>query len=99
MGRRRTSAAWRALVSGHAGSGLTVAAYCARERICQASFYRWRLLLGDASADRSQASRSSPVRAAPEARFVDLGPLRPSGTRLELRLDLGDGLVLQISRG
>jgi len=40
----------------------------------------------------------APQRAMP---FIDLGTLRDvtATSRLELRLDLGAGLVLQISRG
>jgi hypothetical protein len=31
--------------------------------------------------------------------FVDLGTLGSSSARLELRLDLGGGVILQIARG
>lgn len=93
--------AWRALLVQFAGSGLTVAAFCRRESISTASFYRWRSQLGAAAADAAQ----SPVaRALPGATadFVDLGPLITTGAspaRFELRLDLGGGLMLQLWRG
>ncbi len=93
--------AWRALLARFSSSGLTVAAFCRHESIGIASFYRWRSQLGLASAVAAQ----SPVAQAPAdatADFVDLGPLTTSGSvpaRLELHLDLGGGLVLQLRRG
>ena len=96
-GRQRTRDAWRRLVTGYAGSGLTVAGYCAREGICTASLYRWRALLG--TADRDSERRGVPVAAASEAAFVDLGTLATAGSRVELRVDLGRGVILQLSCG
>lgn len=99
--RRLGRKAWWKLLARFAGSGLTVAAFCRREGIGTASFYRWRSQLGPASADAAQ----SPVaRALPGATadFVDLGPLiatASSPARFELRLDLGGGLMLQLRRG
>jgi hypothetical protein len=40
----------------------------------------------------------APSVANTVAEFVDLGALRHSGARLELRLDLGAGIVLSIAR-
>jgi hypothetical protein len=94
--KRRTKAAWEGLVAGQARSGLTIAAYCRRERICTASFYRWRGILGAAPhADVGPAAEPATTRPA----FVDLGPLMRSGQRVELRVELGAGVVLQLSRG
>ena len=44
---------------------------------------------------------TQPVAPAMEATgFVDAGTLKLGGTgRLELRLDLGDGVILHLSRG
>lgn len=78
---------WQAMVARQAGSGLSVAAFCARERLSAASFYQWRSRL-----------RRDAVPAAAPAAFVDLGSLSPGG-RLELRIDLGGGVVLQLARG
>ena len=54
---------------------------------------RWRSLLGEPS--------TQPAAPAMEATgFVDAGTLKLGGTgRLELRLDLGDGVILHLSRG
>ncbi len=97
MGRRRTAQEWQSLVTGHSASGLSVAAYCERERISRASFHRWRAQ--PAAAVTRAAGSESVVDAQPRAAFVDLGALRERSSRLELRLDLGEGWVLQIARG
>ena len=99
-GKRRHfgESGWRGIMARFAGSGLSVAGFCRREGLTVSSFYRWRDLLGDAPAPRSlpSASRST----APVADFVDLGALGSSSglAGFSLRLELGDGLVLQLSR-
>ena len=95
---RRSREQWRAMLSGFARSGLSAEAYCRREGISSASFYRWRTALGNGGAQR----RPVMVRNAPPA-FVDAGPLvlpraQPLSKRVDLRLDLGDGLVLHLVR-
>ena len=91
---KRDEEQWRVLLSRFDGSGLSVAEFCAREGISDTSFHRWR--------SRLQAGGSSkPDRAAPGA-FLDAGVLRrehPSAARLELTLDLGQGLQLSLVRG
>lgn len=91
----RSRGEWRTLLSRFERSGLAVTAFCRREGISAASFYRWRTLLRD-SVDGSDVV----VRDAAPA-FVDLGALKsPSPrARLDLKLDLGDGLVLHLVRG
>jgi putative transposase len=97
--RRRGVDGWRALLGRFAGSGLTVQAFCQREAISAVSFYRWRSQLSGASTELAAVACPSPTAAAG---FVDLGPLgAPSvaRSRVELRLDLGEGLVLHLVRG
>ena len=93
---RRTSEVWHKLIDAQAASDLPVVAFCARERIAPASFYRWRRGL-QARVCGGTASRA-PVAVVNESGFVDLGALAQGG-RVELRLDLGRGVVLQLSRG
>ena len=92
---RRSERQWRALLARFEQSAMTVSEFCRREGICTASFYRWRRLLGEADiGDRPMppANRS--------ADFVDLDALSLTGPdRLELKLDLGGGLVLHLVRG
>lgn len=91
---RRTPEAWRALVAGHGASGLTIEAYCARQGICKGSFYRWQAIQAEKAEVRHPVVRPQ----AREPAFVDLGALQPTGSRVELRLDLGCGIVLQLTR-
>jgi hypothetical protein len=88
---RRNEREWRGLLSRFEGCGLGVEAFCRRESISAASFYRWRTLLSTAGAE-AVGGELAPA-------FVDLGPLNTvasSGRRLEIKLDLGDGLVLHL---
>jgi transposase-like protein len=95
---RRSREQWRTMLLGFASSGLSAEAYCRREGISSASFYRWRTALGNGGAP----GRPVMVRNAPPA-FVDAGPLalpraQPLSRHLDLRLDLGDGLILHLVR-
>jgi hypothetical protein len=54
--------------------------------------------LTDSQAEHRVATRKgSAVEAS--APFIDLGDLHSGGVRFEVRLDLGGGMVLSISRG
>jgi putative transposase len=90
--QRRSREQWQALLARFESAGLSVAAFCAGELISEASFYRWRGLFASSGAGHE---------LAPAAAFVDLGAMA-SGVRearLELRLDLGGGVVLHLVRG
>jgi hypothetical protein len=94
-GSRRSQQDWRSLLAKFGGSGLGVEAFCRREAISAASFYRWRSLLGEGGDGCGGEHRET----APA--FLDLGPLTSavsSPPRLDLKLDLGDGLVLHLVR-
>lgn len=108
--RRRLSVAqWREVLDRFEPGTQTVASFCAREGVCVASFHRWRARLAGQAAGASHGGRKA-VAPSPvphrSAGFVEIGPLTPTPppdpTRtpagLLLRLDLGGGLVLQISR-
>lgn len=91
-GSRRSRHEWRSLLAKFDGSGLGVGAFCRREAISAASLYRWRSLLSDGG--EAMVSSSAPA-------FVDLGTLNSSDSprpRIDLKLDLGDGLVLHLVR-
>ncbi len=88
---RRNSEEWRELVARQMESGLSVAAFCEREGLSAVSFYQWR--------SRQSGPTPGPTSAPSSGgAFVDLGGLGGGG-RLELRIDLGGGLVLQLARG
>ena len=91
---RRNEAQWCSLLSRFCESGLSVSAFCRREAVSKASFYRWRGLI-----ERHDGGAALAVRGEPA--FVDLGTLKAEtarGAAVELRLDLGGGLTLQLLR-
>jgi putative transposase len=99
---RRGAEGWGEVLSRFAQSGLTVQAFCDREGFSTASLYRWRSILSGAQ-DQGRPGKSvrvsKPARVAkPIAGFVDLGALSTGGSRFEVRLDLGGGVLLHLVR-
>src|SRR5882757_2185052 len=95
--RRRLSAkAWPGMLVRFEASGLTAVAFCEREGISSKSLYRWRLRLRG-SASECAADKGTNVTGA-AAGFIELGALRGGSSRLELRLDLGAGMLLHLVR-
>jgi hypothetical protein len=103
--RRLDAGTWRELLGRFDAGGTTVGEFCAREGLNTSSFYRWRERLESAGPQAVAPRRAQPTGASvppSAASFIDLGGLvessRSAGSGLELRLDLGGGLVLQILR-
>jgi hypothetical protein len=90
---------WRELVSGQASSGLSVAAYCEREAVATSSFWRWRRLLQGSMLSTSAGNLTSGRTRPSVPDFVDLGTLSEHGAPVALRIDLGHGVVLQLTLG
>ena len=94
---------WREVLDRFAKSGVSAVAFCEREGLSSKSFYRWRERLEREPNQRRVAraqpsSPSSPSSPSTAAGFIDVGALRPSGARLELRLDLGGGVLVHLVR-
>jgi len=92
---RRSPDEWRSLLGKFGASNLGVDAFCRREGISSANFYRWRSLLRGVG-DRVVGNRHDVTPA-----FVDVGELHAGPSpmpRLELKLDLGGGLLLHLVR-
>jgi hypothetical protein len=99
---------WRERLARYAAIGQSVAAFCRSESISEASFYLWRkrLLTSPVGAGGAQPTSTIPPS------FIDLGPVAdlptsPSPMReavvlppasIDVRLDLGHGVVLHIVR-
>jgi hypothetical protein len=97
MKRRRLSAdAWAAMVEKFEASGLSEEVFCQQERVSLASLHRWR------TKSRSEPGKKRPamrgVANVEAASFVDLGGLPMRSGQVEVRLDFGGGVVLQLSR-
>jgi len=79
-------------------SGKQVKLFCQTEQISEAAFYRWRAKLAGA-VDAPSAAGFIDVGvmvAAPEAQAMP--QVAPIGAALEVRLDLGHGMILHIVR-
>jgi transposase-like protein len=91
---RRSAAVWLGLFSRQSSSGLSVSDFCRREGINASLFRRWRSTLkADAGTARGQPAAEVAVP------FIDLGDIRSSRSRVEVRLELGAGIVLSIAHG
>lgn len=104
--RRLGSQAWQELFRRHADSGEPIGTFCRREGVSTHSYRRWKVRLGEqiSTAATQPVSTGKPTKVRPvtAAPFVDLGALgaAPAAVgRLELRLDLGDGVTLHVVRG
>jgi hypothetical protein len=95
--RRRLGAeSWRAALERFEEGGLSVREFCESEGLGAASFYRWRARLSSRSPRTRTVNADRPPAAAG---FVDLGTLPAQGTRFEVRLELGGGVLLHLVRG
>ncbi|WP_316151014.1 IS66 family insertion sequence element accessory protein TnpA [Cupriavidus sp. BIC8F] len=89
---------WRQRLARFASSGQQIKSFCQAESVSTATFYRWRRLLAEVGD------------ATPAVDFIDVGvmplasetqsmmPCAATSAALEIRLDLGQGLVLSILR-
>lgn len=94
--------AWRDRMARFASSGKSVTAFCHGEGVPAWRFYHWRKRLGGPDSFAVSAASfidlgAIPFPAAcnpkPEAAMPDAAP-----AGIEIRLDLGGGLVLHIAR-
>jgi hypothetical protein len=100
--QRRSESAWREIVERQGQSGLAVLEFCEREGINAASLYGWRSRLREGSQS-PPVSGAVPKKAKPSedpsSGFIDLGSLGSSGSRFEVRLQLGGGVLPHLVRG
>ena len=103
---------WRNRLARFAASKLTVEAFCRRESVPVGTFYGWQARLRARDADVGTAPRTA--LALSPSPFLDLGSVNSLASRtasagrdhaphhphpsLDIRLDLGGGVVLHIVR-
>lgn len=100
----RRESEWRERLSRHATSRLSVKAFCERESVSQWAFYQWRSRLRRRDSEVVMAVRAAPVK------FIEVSTPRPrdeahesvprvrNGERFEIKLELGEGVVLHLAR-
>src|SRR5262249_51284340 len=96
--RRQDAAVWSEILARYASSGLTVKAFCQNEGIRACNFYRWRSQLRGTVGEKGP-QKSTPIGSPSNADFIDLGAVSASSSRLEVRVELGGGVVLRLARG
>ena len=105
----RNESLWRERLARQAGSGKTIAVFCREEGVGKSTLSYWRKRLGMVGAAPGQKLAAvaapfldvGPVKAArwqqhsasPAGNATDLLP-----ANIELRLELGNGVVLHIAR-
>ncbi len=94
----RKEAEWRQRLARFAASGQQVKSFCQSESVSEAVFYRWRKQLAAADGVAPAAGFIDAGTMASAAAVPTLAQCEPAGATLEVRLDLGHGLVLQIVR-
>ena len=111
-GRAQRETAWRDRLARFAAAKLTVEAFCQREAVSVASFYLWRTRLRNSQGNALTAPRA--VLGAAASPFIDLGSMsrraisttasidthhaHPEPAAINIRLDLGGGMVLHLAR-
>ncbi|MSQ18708.1 MAG: IS66 family insertion sequence hypothetical protein [Betaproteobacteria bacterium] len=94
-------ARWRALARAFETSALSMPAFCQREGIAESTFYAWRARL------RGGRRRIRPTVPKATRGFIELGGIGASdistlaspsdtGSSLEIKLELGAGVVLHL---
>lgn len=93
---KRSEATWREIFARHVSSGMSVLEFCRAEGFNPGVFRRWRLKLNGGNAGEKAAARTVAKAATP---FIDIGAVGADTSRMEVRLELGDGVVLTVARG
>lgn len=111
--QRLDEQSWRAVLERFDGAATTVKEFCRREGLTRSSFFLWRSRLGAVplrtpAPARAKLVAKSVVKSsalAPKPSFVDLGLLSAAAhapavqpTGLDLRIELGGGLILHLVR-
>jgi len=95
--QRLDAQGWRDLVARQVESGLSAREFCEREGVNLWTLYGWRSRLRTGrEVCRAPAKQDS---GQPRAQFIELGGLKAMSSRWEIRLELGDGISLQLVRG
>lgn len=100
--RREVCRRWQALLAEQAGGKLSVAEFCRRRKVSQASFYQWRRKLRPATSTLRSNSTPRP-NSRPAGRFVPvslIGDVPRSGVGQDTAsVQFPCGVVLRLPAG
>jgi transposase-like protein len=90
---RRSPEQWQAIVAAQVSSGQNVSTYCRASGLCAVTLAKWRKrLVGELGAPMAP-------NAAPPSSFIELAnSVRPLDAGVKIRIELGAGVVLELSR-
>ncbi|MFW8566960.1 IS66 family insertion sequence element accessory protein TnpA [Orrella sp. 11846] len=92
---------WCTLVHQYKAENTTIKAFCQQRKIAYSTFCKWLSKLRKSSVT-SQPSLNNAIQSEAQPKssdFLDIGAINLNqSSSLELRLDLGDGVVLTLSR-
>jgi putative transposase len=94
---KRSEATWREMFSRHASSGISVLEFCRAEGINPGVFRRWRSMLNGGGMQSAKTRARAAAKAVTP--FIDIGAVGAVQSRMEVRLELGGGVVLTVARG
>ncbi|MFM7571113.1 MAG: hypothetical protein ACKO8O_20785 [Betaproteobacteria bacterium] len=94
----------RGIFARQRASGLTIEAFFRVEGIGRSTFNRWQMLLNakDSIVGRARSVQSDELSTSDAGdRFIDAGEMRVdhASEAIEIRLELGGGVLLTIRRG
>ena len=98
--KHRGESEWRRLVAEQERSGLSQRAFCEREGLCVQSLTNWRRRLGVVAAPAALDAVTARGDRETAPAFVEIGSVlsRPLESGVRVRLELGAGIVLELSR-
>ncbi|HOK12603.1 MAG TPA: hypothetical protein PLB41_15620 [Rubrivivax sp.] len=100
--RHLDAQSWREVFGRFDGSGESVVGFCKREGLSSSCFHRWRQRLAAATAASTSQEGRERVRQSAAAKFIEMGSMGAQAeraSRLDIRLELGGGVVLYLVRG
>ena len=88
----RSAAQWREVIDQHQQSGLTQEAFCKAHGVSSTALAKWRQRLGAGGKQTRVIKAKAPA-------FVEIAPRsRVAEGDMKVRLDLGAGIVLELTR-
>lgn len=96
--QRLDAKGWGDLIARQVDSGLSAREFCEREGVNLWTLYGWRSRLRTGSEERRAPAKQGST-PQPPAQFIELGGVKGTISRWEIRLELGDGIALHLVRG
>lgn len=87
---------WRGVLVRHAASGLSVTAFCRREKLSQPSFYSWRRTIPQRDRHARNSVKSKPLKSCQSCRAIELRILHSAPLRYGARRHLVHALFAEI---